>query len=54
MNDTIKTMQQSAGPKDWPEDFIYENGCYEGVCYICKGHFIGGRRKVICKECALK
>lgn len=55
MNDMVKSMRKSVGIKDWPEDLrLFKNNCCQHECYVCKEPFFGGKRKVICKECALK
>lgn len=38
-------------PRDWPEDFSYENGNYTNNCCRCKQLFVGHKRRVFCKEC---
>lgn len=38
---------------DWPEDFAHENGKYQNICCNCGVHFIGYKRRVICKVCAV-
>lgn len=38
-------------PKDFPEDAVHENGNYENKCVVCGSHFIGLKRRVLCKEC---
>lgn len=49
-----------AGPKkrpensrDWPEDAKHENGRYFCRCCICNEVFIGHKRRVVCRECAV-
>lgn len=41
-------------PRDWPEDFGRENGCYANVCYRCDHKFIGHKYRHICKICVTK
>jgi len=41
-------------PKDWPEDYKFENGCYERSCVYCKSKFYGYKRRLVCKECFKK
>jgi len=36
----------------WTEDFTRENGIYSCTCSLCGEHFIGHKRRVICKVCA--
>lgn len=36
---------------DWPEDAVYENGSYQGLCSVCGGWFTGHKRRVVCKTC---
>ena len=38
-------------PKDWPEDYPGENGCYENLCVYCKSKFYGHKLRAVCKEC---
>jgi hypothetical protein len=38
--------------RDWPEDFELENGCYENICRNCSGHFLGYKRRMVCRLCA--
>lgn len=38
---------------NWVEDFSHENGNYENGCIRCKNHFLGHKRRVICKNCYL-
>lgn len=40
-------------PFDWFEDFRGDNGNYECACVDCGIHFIGYKRRVICKVCAI-
>lgn len=42
----------SSGPRDWTEDFDYENGNYMGKCFRCSETFFGHKRRVTCKLCA--
>lgn len=44
-------MTSSTSPKDWTEDFHLENGCYNSLCIICQGMFIGYKRRHVCKTC---
>jgi hypothetical protein len=41
-------------PKNWVEDFKFENGNYICHCYLCDGYFYGYKRRVVCKECSDK
>lgn len=34
-------------PRDWPEDFRHENGCYMNRCHACSETFIGYKRRVV-------
>lgn len=40
--------------KDYPEDFIHENGNYQNKCITCNDIFNGHKRRYICKDCRLK
>lgn len=37
--------------KDFPQDSHLENGNYTNTCCLCKGEFIGYKRRVVCQEC---
>jgi hypothetical protein len=37
--------------RHWPEDFSHENGQYENICCHCRHHFLGHKRRVVCKLC---
>lgn len=41
-----------AGPRDWPEDFVHENGKYQNRCSTCLESFMGYKRRITCKLCA--
>lgn len=45
-------MPRFNSPKNWTEDYELENGNYICRCSLCKEHFYGYKRRVICKECA--
>jgi hypothetical protein len=45
------TQQVLRGERDWPEDFAHENGNYECICCECGQHFIGHKRRVVCRKC---
>ena len=45
-------ITSSNNPKDWVEDFEFENGCYQNKCCDCKAMFMGNKHRFICKECA--
>ena len=47
----IPTQQVLRGERDWPEDFASENGNYECICYECGQHFIGHKRRIVCRKC---
>jgi hypothetical protein len=38
--------------RSWPEDAQHENGDYECECVTCGRHFIGHKRRHVCKACA--
>lgn len=46
-------LASEAVGRDWLEDFTHENGNYECACCICKNSFVGHKRRVVCKSCAL-
>lgn len=46
------TQEALDGKRDWPEDFNDENGNYSNMCLECGYHFIGHKRRRICKVCA--
>lgn len=37
--------------KSFPEDYTLENGNYENKCTVCGSHFIGYKRRTVCKIC---
>lgn len=39
--------------RDWTEDFSHENGNYSCQCCQCNQTFVGHKRMVVCKLCAL-
>lgn len=41
-----------ASPRDWPEDYAHENGCYLRTCCACHQTFTGYKRRMVCKVCA--
>jgi hypothetical protein len=40
--------------RDYPEDFKYENGHYMCHCLDCHKSFLGHKRRIICKLCAVR
>ena len=40
-------------PHSWQEDFNHKNGNYENSCSTCQSLFIGHKRRVTCKVCAM-
>lgn len=38
--------------RDWTEDAPLENGNYYNRCCQCQQHFVGHKRRVICKTCS--
>lgn len=40
--------------RDWTEDFEHENGQYFCRCHTCGHLFIGYKRRITCKMCALE
>lgn len=40
------------GPRDFPEDYRHENGQYFNLCVRCQWHFVGHKRRVLCRECS--
>lgn len=47
----VAYQRAHARPGSWPEDFDHENGCYECSCAYCHRHFLGHKRRVVCKIC---
>lgn len=37
--------------RDWPEDFLHENGNYQNLCCECGKLFFGHKRRVVCRSC---
>jgi hypothetical protein len=44
---------ETASPKDWPQDFHLENGNYYCLCSGCGSQFRGHKRRATCRECKL-
>ena len=44
-------MPSFDSPKNWTEDYKYENGNYLCRCSKCKEYFYGHKRRRLCKEC---
>lgn len=38
---------------DWTEDFSHENGVYYNHCTLCSYLFVGHKRRVVCRKCAM-
>lgn len=38
--------------RNWSQDFSHENGMYENICCMCTKHFLGYKRRVVCKVCS--
>jgi hypothetical protein len=47
--DALLNPQHAA---NWQEDYSHENGQYENRCCHCTRHFIGHKRRVVCKICS--
>lgn len=47
----VAYMRGWATPRDWPEDYDDENGCYSCSCCYCESVFTGYKRRVVCKVC---
>jgi len=41
----------SRSAHSWPEDYADENGKYLNQCVTCNEHFMGHRRRNVCKLC---
>lgn len=39
--------------RDWTEDFAQENGQYVNKCVGCGNQFLGHKRRITCKRCAV-
>lgn len=37
--------------RSYQEYYAHENGEYANVCYRCRKHFLGHKRRVCCKAC---
>lgn len=48
----LEQRKDNAAPEDWPEDFDHENGNYDCICHDCGLHFMGHKRRIICRSCA--
>ncbi len=40
--------------RSWKEDFHLENGPYICHCVQCNNMFMGYKRRIVCKTCALE
>ncbi len=38
--------------RDYPEDFVEENGNYQNKCVPCGELFCGNKHRRVCKKCA--
>lgn len=52
LNVTIAIVRAKGSERDWPEDFLHENGLYNNWCCGCQKTFLGYKRRVICKLCS--
>ena len=48
----LEERKAAASLHDWPDDFVHENGNYECKCCSCDEHFLGHKRRVICRACS--
>lgn len=56
MSDTKLNLELAklASPRDWPEDYFLENGCYINLCTQCDYCFLGLKGRVTCRQCVPK
>jgi len=47
-------MPSFSSPRNWTEDYKYENGNYLCKCCQCDEYFYGHKRRPLCKECSDK
>ena len=52
MRKDIRELFAKYPGRDYIEDYRFENGNYECLCFECKKPFIGHKRRIICKECS--
>lgn len=38
--------------RNFPDDFMHENGNYHNTCTTCRRGFVGHKRRVTCRACA--
>lgn len=48
----IEDIPDPSSPRNWTEDFPFENGQYICRCAHCKHLFLGHKRRGSCKSCA--
>ena len=44
-------VPSASDPRNFPEDYKHENGCYSNICAVCANEFIGYKRRRVCKVC---
>ena len=49
----VERLKASATERDWPSEFSDENGCYTNLCLECRETFMGYKRRVVCRICAV-
>jgi 2,4-dienoyl-CoA reductase-like NADH-dependent reductase (Old Yellow Enzyme family) len=52
LNMTIAIVRAKGSDRDWPEDFLHENGLYNRHCHRCNQTFLGNKHRLICKPCS--
>ncbi len=45
-------MPIDSNPRNWIEDFVFDNGKYANRCVECEFLFLGHKRRPYCKVCA--
>jgi len=51
LNVTIAIVRAKGSERDWPEDFMHENGLYNNWCPACQKNYLGHKRRPLCKPC---
>jgi hypothetical protein len=51
LNLTLALVRAKGSERDWPEDFLHENGLYECYCARCEKNFLGREQRLLCKCC---
>ena len=50
--ESLRVKNEGPEGRNWPEDYNRENGNYQNKCVGCSEHFIGHKRRVVCRVCS--